>query len=98
MTETLIDSTYEPCAQCDAPLDAAQRYCVFCGASRHHAGDPVARYLAAARRPAAATAPPAVAAGRFALRALAGGGARAAAAGRGRSACSSGATARATTR
>jgi hypothetical protein len=63
MTETLIDSTYEPCAQCDAPLDGAQRYCVFCGASRHHGGDPVARYLAAARRPAPAAPPPAVATG-----------------------------------
>jgi hypothetical protein len=61
MTETLIDSTYEPCAQCGAPLDDTQRYCVFCGASRHHAADPVARYLAVARqRPVAAAPPPAV--------------------------------------
>ena len=42
-----------PARQCGAPLDDAQRYCVFCGASRHHAADPVARYLASARqRPA----------------------------------------------
>jgi hypothetical protein len=60
MPDTLIDSTYEPCAQCGAPLDDAQRYCVFCGASRHHAADPVARYLAAARqRPAAPPPAPA---------------------------------------
>jgi len=59
MTETLIDHTYEPCAQCGAPLDEAQRYCVFCGASRHHAADPVARYLAVARQRPASAAPPA---------------------------------------
>ncbi len=59
-THTLIDSTYEPCAQCGAPLDEAQRYCVFCGASRHHAADPVARYLAVARQRPATAAPPAV--------------------------------------
>ena len=64
MTETLIESTYDPCAQCGAPLDDAQRYCVHCGASRHHAADPVARYLAVAKqRPARAASPPAPAAG-----------------------------------
>jgi hypothetical protein len=60
-TDTLIDNTYETCAQCGAPLDDAQRYCVYCGASRHHAADPVARYLATARQRPAPAAPPAVA-------------------------------------
>lgn len=56
MTDTL-PLVYEQCDQCRAPLDDAQRYCVVCGASRHHPGDPVARYLAAARRRPAAPAP-----------------------------------------
>lgn len=58
MNQTLTDTTYQPCAQCGAPLDDAQRYCVFCGASRHHAADPVALYLGAARQRPASSAPP----------------------------------------
>jgi hypothetical protein len=46
MTTTLM--TYEPCGECGAPLDEQQRYCVECGTSRRHPGDPVARYLAGA--------------------------------------------------
>jgi hypothetical protein len=60
-TQTL---TYQPCDRCGAALDDEQRYCVICGANRRHPGDPVARYLSAARRPHAATAAPATAAAR----------------------------------
>jgi hypothetical protein len=52
-TQTL---TYHPCDRCGSALDDEQRYCVVCGANRRHPGDPVARYLSAARRPPAATA------------------------------------------
>src|SRR4051794_26089861 len=52
---------YDACDQCSAPMDEAQRYCVVCGAYRHNAGDPVARYLSSSRRPRAAAAPVAVA-------------------------------------
>lgn len=61
--------TFEQCDECGSPVDAAQRYCVVCGAHRRHVDDPAARYLgqasartrgarasgggAAARRPAA---------------------------------------------
>lgn len=48
---------FEPCDTCQAPLDERQRYCVVCGTHRTGGDDPVARYLAAARR--ARTAPPA---------------------------------------
>ena len=48
---------FETCDQCQAPLDARQRYCVICGTHRSGADDPVARYLAAARR-ARSTPPP----------------------------------------
>jgi hypothetical protein len=41
-------TTYEPCAECGAPLDDHQRYCVECGTGRRHPGDHVARYFAAA--------------------------------------------------
>ncbi|MCW2967938.1 MAG: hypothetical protein JWM71_1710 [Solirubrobacteraceae bacterium] len=41
-------TTYEPCGECGAPLDDQQRYCVECGTSRRHPGDPVARYFAQA--------------------------------------------------
>jgi hypothetical protein len=51
--------TYEPCDQCEAPLDEQQRYCVVCGASRRHATDPLARYLAADRQPQPAIVAPA---------------------------------------
>ena len=51
----------EPCDVCQAPLDERQRYCVVCGTHRANADDPVAKYLAAARRartaPAAAQGP-----------------------------------------
>jgi hypothetical protein len=48
------------CGECDAPVDAVQRYCVVCGAHQSHIEDPVAAYLAAAsarRRQTAAAAP-----------------------------------------
>ncbi len=48
-------SPWEPCDQCQAPLDERQRYCVVCGTHRANVDDPVARYLAEARR--ARTAP-----------------------------------------
>lgn len=48
---------FEPCDQCQAPLDERQRYCVVCGTHRPNADDPVARYLAQSRR--LRTAPPA---------------------------------------
>ena len=37
---------HEECEQCGAPVDSSQRYCVNCGAHRHHVPDPAARYLA----------------------------------------------------
>jgi hypothetical protein len=60
---TTQTATHQPCDQCGSALDEEQRYCVVCGANRRHPGDPVARHLAAARRPRAATAalPPAAA-------------------------------------
>jgi hypothetical protein len=57
-------AAHQPCAECGAPLDEQQRYCVVCGTSRRHPGDPLARYLALRRRPAAAAAAPAAAARR----------------------------------
>jgi len=51
------EHAYEPCDACQAPLDERQRYCVVCGAHRANADDPVARYLAAARRARSAPAP-----------------------------------------
>jgi len=49
---------YEACAECGAPLDRQQRYCVNCGARRADAANPASRYLAVAtrRRQTAATA------------------------------------------
>lgn len=63
MTTTV--TTYEPCGACGAPLDEQQRYCVECGTSRRHPGDPVARYFAdaAARRRMPPAAPGAAVAG-----------------------------------
>jgi hypothetical protein len=48
------------CDECGAPVDAAQRYCVVCGAHRRHVDDPAARYLsrATARSGSAASAGP----------------------------------------
>lgn len=55
---TTSDVPYEPCGSCGAPLGDNQRYCVVCGTNRRHPEDPVARYLAdAKRRKATATAP-----------------------------------------
>jgi hypothetical protein len=39
---------HDECDQCGAPVDRLQRYCVSCGAHRHHVPDPAARYLAQA--------------------------------------------------
>lgn len=39
---------YETCEQCDAPVEAAQRYCVVCGTHRRHVPDPAARFHAGA--------------------------------------------------
>jgi len=48
-------SHYEPCAECGAPLDPQQRYCVECAARRGNGANPSSRYFAAmskrARRP-----------------------------------------------
>jgi hypothetical protein len=41
-----MDTNYEQCEQCAAPLDHTQRYCVVCGHHRRHVRDPAARYLA----------------------------------------------------
>jgi hypothetical protein len=63
---TTTTTTYEPCGACGAPLDEQQRYCVECGTSRRHPGDPVARYFAdaaARRRVPPPAAGPVVAAG-----------------------------------
>jgi hypothetical protein len=63
---TTTATTYEPCGACGAPLDEQQRYCVECGTSRRHPGDPVARYFAdaaARRRTPTAAAVPVVAGG-----------------------------------
>ena len=37
---------YETCEQCEAPVEANQRYCVVCGTHRRHVYDPAARFLA----------------------------------------------------
>lgn len=42
------DPGHDECDQCGAPVDRLQRYCVGCGAHRHHVPDPAARYLAQA--------------------------------------------------
>jgi hypothetical protein len=41
---------YEACAECGAPLERQQRYCVNCGARRADAANPASRYLAVATR------------------------------------------------
>lgn len=43
-----VDPGHDECDQCGAPVDQLQRYCVGCGAHRHHVPDPAARYLAQA--------------------------------------------------
>lgn len=49
------------CAECQAPLDATQRYCVSCGARHAQADNPAARYFGSLaqqrRRPLAPPAP-----------------------------------------
>lgn len=40
-------SRYEPCEECDAPLDPQQRYCVECAARRGNGANPSSRYFAA---------------------------------------------------
>jgi hypothetical protein len=47
---------YEACEQCGAPVDAAQRYCVECGARRKHVTDPAARFMSTATSRARAAA------------------------------------------
>jgi hypothetical protein len=51
-----VESHYEPCEECGAPLDPQQRYCVNCAARRGNGANPSSRYFAAmsqrARRPA----------------------------------------------
>lgn len=46
---------YEPCAECGAPMDPQQRYCVNCAARRGNGANPSSRYFAAisakARKP-----------------------------------------------
>ena len=39
---------YERCEDCDAPVEATQRYCVVCGTRRKHVRDPAVRFLAEA--------------------------------------------------
>jgi hypothetical protein len=60
-TISVLQSTYEPCEECGAPLDPQQRYCVNCAARRGNGANPASRYFAAmskkARRPL--TRPPA---------------------------------------
>jgi hypothetical protein len=43
---TAPEAGYESCEQCEAPVDANQRYCVVCGTHRRHVYDPAARFLA----------------------------------------------------
>lgn len=59
---------WDACDQCQAPLEARQRYCVVCGARRRNGDDPAARYLAeATRRARTPVAPVAAAAPRRSL-------------------------------
>lgn len=53
----------ERCDHCGAPVDAAQRYCVQCGAHQRRANDPTARWFASARRAKAEAALPAAVVG-----------------------------------
>jgi hypothetical protein len=39
---------HETCEQCDAPVEATQRYCVVCGNHRRHVPDPASRFLSGA--------------------------------------------------
>ncbi len=57
MTENkpISPAGHEPCAECGAPLDPQQRYCVNCAARRGNGANPSSRYFAAmsakARKP-----------------------------------------------
>jgi hypothetical protein len=51
-----VAGPYERCAECGAPLERQQRYCVNCGARRADAANPASRYLAVATRRRQATA------------------------------------------
>jgi hypothetical protein len=46
-----VQSRWEQCDHCQAPVDPAQRYCVQCGTSQRRSDDPVSRYFASVRRP-----------------------------------------------
>jgi hypothetical protein len=52
-----VQTHYEPCEECGAPLDSQQRYCVHCAARRGNGANPSSRYFAAmskrAQRPVA---------------------------------------------
>jgi hypothetical protein len=52
-----VQSQYEPCEECGAPLDPQQRYCIHCASRRGNGANPASRYFAAmskrARRPLA---------------------------------------------
>jgi hypothetical protein len=54
-TIAVLQSTYESCEECGAPLDPQQRYCVNCAARRGNGANPASRYFATmskkARRP-----------------------------------------------
>jgi hypothetical protein len=45
---TTTAQPFQQCEECGAPVEAAQRYCVNCGAHRRHVQDPAARYLSQA--------------------------------------------------
>jgi hypothetical protein len=50
-----LQSGYEPCQECGAPMDPQQRYCIHCAARRGNGANPSSRYFAAmsakARKP-----------------------------------------------
>jgi hypothetical protein len=46
--------SWDACDQCQAPLEARQRYCVVCGTRRRSGDDPATRYFAEATRRARA--------------------------------------------
>jgi hypothetical protein len=49
---------FETCEHCDAPVEAAQRYCVVCGTRRRHVHDPAARFISRATAHSRAAARP----------------------------------------
>jgi len=44
---SVVQTTYDPCEECGAPLDPQQRYCVHCAARRGNGANPSSRYFAA---------------------------------------------------